>query len=171
MRDRPVALDAQADVVAIGVRQHHIEQDEIGNELADECEALAAVATDRDLHPVRLEAALQHVGGRGVVFDDHHARRFRRSSRRHRHGKILHYARPLCSSPRRWRRATTNFDGRSLTIWSRMYEYSSSAQRGSSWNHFTSMTTPGSRAITGPMRHGSELSALTTQGTARYIRL
>src|SRR6266567_1271314 len=33
------------------------------------------------------------------------------------------------------------------------------------------MITPGSRAMTGPIRHGSELSSLATHGTARYMRL
>src|SRR6267142_2326557 len=54
VRDRAVALDAQAHVVAVGVRQHDVEQDEVGNDLAYEGETLAAVPSHGDLHAVGL---------------------------------------------------------------------------------------------------------------------
>ena len=109
----PIALDAQADVVSVGVRQHHVEQDEVRHELLHEGEPFGAVATDGHGHAVRLQPPLKHIGGGRIVFDDDHPRRGLRIVRLHGH--------PVCSiSPKRCFIAMTYFDGRSLTMCSRM---------------------------------------------------
>src|SRR5947209_8626186 len=113
MRGVPVALDAQADVVAVGVREHDVEEDEVGHDLLDERQALTAVAPHGDGHVVRLQAPLEDVRRCRVVLDDHDAGQWLGVVRYDGH------AGRSCS-PSRWFIATTYLDGRSLTMCSRM---------------------------------------------------
>ena len=113
-RGRAVALDAQADVVAVGVGEHHVEEHEVRKQLLDELDATPPIVRHGDHHPVRLQAPLEDVGGGLVVLDDDHAR-----GRRVRADGLLHslhffffFFAPSVS-PSNQRIATMNFEGRS----------------------------------------------------------
>jgi len=116
-RRRRVALDAKADVIAIGIGKHHVEEHEIRQELLDQLDPAAPVVRDRDNHAVRLEAALKHVGRRLVVFDDYHAGRRGIGANSVLYGLHFFFVFFVPSvSPRSQRIATMNFEGRSSRV-------------------------------------------------------
>ena len=114
-----VALDAKAHVVTIRVGEHHVQKHEVRQQLLDKLDAAPPVVGDGYDHSVRLQAALEHVGGRLVVFNDYHARR--RCIRADRFLYCLHFFFVFfvpSVSPRSQRIATMNFDGRSSRVFS-----------------------------------------------------
>jgi len=118
-RGRRVALDPKTDIVAVGVRKHHVEEHEVRQKLFDELDATPPVVGHRHHHAVRLEAALEHVGGRLVVFDDDHAGRRGVRADRFFYGFHCFFVFFVPSvSPRSQRIATMNFDGRSSRVFS-----------------------------------------------------
>src|SRR5207244_6149918 len=127
----------------------------------DEFDPATPVMCDGDHHPVRLQATLEHVGRRLVVFDDYHAscRCVRADSVLYRLHFFFVFLVPSVS-PRSQRIATMNFDVRSSRVLSLRYAWRSTAQCGSSQYHFissmTSATTVprGSDATGSPSYHG-----------------
>jgi hypothetical protein len=89
-RGRRIALEALADLEAVHVRQHHVEQDEIGRARRHAGERARAVE-DR-FHAERL--APQQAGEKRrhvlVVVDDQDPERRLRRRLAHRHGKLTH---------------------------------------------------------------------------------
>src|SRR2546425_8272605 len=54
-----IALDLQAHVISVRIRQHDVQEHEVRVDVSDEREAIRAVGADRDFHSVRLQASLQ----------------------------------------------------------------------------------------------------------------
>src|SRR3989441_482672 len=168
-RRENVALDLEAHLVAAGVGQHHVEQDQVGQQLADEPQTVLAGRPMRDEHSVRLEPSLQDVGRRRVVLDDDDPRRGGVDLGGASHGR--HHEAALLPTPSRCLMATTNFDWRRSGGLPSIHSSRRVAQSGISSNHLISKITSGSCANTGPRRAGTAESAFEAQGTARYMRL
>jgi hypothetical protein len=73
--DRHVArlgahLKAPADLGALHVGQHQVEQDAVGPAVAREAQAVFAARREEDLVPCVLEVVIEDLEQRGLVFDD-----------------------------------------------------------------------------------------------------
>ena len=118
-RGRGVALDPKTDVVAVGIRKHHVEEHEVRKDLFDELDPPTAVMSHRDDHPVRLQASLKDVGRSLVVLDDDDSGGGCIGADRVFDGLHFFFDFLVPSvSPRSQRIATMNFDGRSSRVFS-----------------------------------------------------
>ena len=77
-----VTAQLAGDLPAVEVRHHHVEQDEVGQQLSRQLERLLAVARLDRVHPLEAQVDAAEQPDRGLVVDDQHERTLPRLGRR-----------------------------------------------------------------------------------------